>query len=76
GMAAKLLRVVFLAPVIAILPWILRSRSGDGARGQTESGPKPQFLPWYVGGFLRRTSGHRIYSARIQRVSDRAPNSV
>ena len=52
GMAAKLLRVVFLAPVIAVLPWILRSRSGEGARGQTQSGPKPQFLPWYVGGFL------------------------
>lgn len=52
GMAAKLLRVVFLAPVIAILPWILRSRSGDGARSQTEPGTKAQFLPWYVGGFL------------------------
>jgi uncharacterized integral membrane protein (TIGR00698 family) len=50
GMAAKLLRVVFLAPVIAILPWILRTRSGD--RAQTESGTKPQFVPWYVAGFL------------------------
>lgn len=50
GMAAKLLRVVFLAPVIAVLPWILRSV--DGARGQIGSSLKPPFLPWYVGGFL------------------------
>jgi uncharacterized integral membrane protein (TIGR00698 family) len=52
GMAAKLLRVVFLAPVTAVLPWILQSRSSDGVRSQTASGANPQFLPWYVGGFL------------------------
>src|SRR5260370_32882436 len=33
-------------------PVCFRSRSGDGAGEQTESGPKPQLLPWYVGGFL------------------------
>jgi uncharacterized integral membrane protein (TIGR00698 family) len=52
GMAAKLLRVIFLAPVIALLPWILRNRSRNEAQCQMESGAKPQFLPWYVGGFL------------------------
>ena len=52
GMAAKLLRVVFLAPVIAVLPWILQTRSKDKAQTHSDSGPKPQFLPWYVSGFL------------------------
>jgi uncharacterized integral membrane protein (TIGR00698 family) len=52
GMVAKLLRVVFLAPVIAILPWILQSRSRNGTQSQTNSGSKLQFLPWYVSGFL------------------------
>jgi uncharacterized integral membrane protein (TIGR00698 family) len=52
GMAAKLLRVVFLAPVIAILPWILQSRSRNSAQSHTNSGSALQFLPWYVSGFL------------------------
>jgi uncharacterized integral membrane protein (TIGR00698 family) len=52
GMAAKLLRVVFLAPVIAVLPWTLQSRSRDEAQNHTNSGSKPHFLPWYVVGFL------------------------
>jgi uncharacterized membrane protein YadS len=56
GIAAKLLRVVFLAPVIAVLPWILRNRSGDEGDSQTESRTKPPFLPWYVGGFLLTAS--------------------
>jgi uncharacterized membrane protein YadS len=44
--------VLFLAPVIAVLPWILQNRSKDKARAHTNSELKPQFLPWYVGGFL------------------------
>lgn len=52
GMATKLLRVVFLVPVVALLPRILpRSHR---ARIETEGGsqPKPQPVPWYVAGFL------------------------
>ena len=50
GMATKLLRVVFLAPVVALLPRILR----NPARTETESGDqaRPQSIPWYVVGFL------------------------
>ena len=61
GMATKLLRVVFLAPVVALLPRILGSARGrdedtaiDGnppsLRGAT--GIKSVLLPWYVAGFL------------------------
>jgi uncharacterized integral membrane protein (TIGR00698 family) len=52
GMATKLLRVVFLVPVVALLPRILpRSyrahiETDDGSQG------KPQPVPWYVAGFL------------------------
>jgi len=52
GMATKLLRVVFLVPVVALLPRILpRSHR---ARIETEDGSqaKPQVVPWYVAGFL------------------------
>jgi len=52
GMATKLLRVVFLVPVVALLPRILpRSHR---ARTETESGSqtKLQAVPWYVAGFL------------------------
>jgi uncharacterized integral membrane protein (TIGR00698 family) len=52
GMATKLLRVVFLVPVVALLPRILpRSHR---ARIETEGGShaKPQVVPWYVAGFL------------------------
>lgn len=52
GMATKLLRVVFLVPVVALLPRIL-PRS-ERARTETEDGsqPKTQPVPWYVAGFL------------------------
>jgi uncharacterized integral membrane protein (TIGR00698 family) len=52
GMATKLLRVVFLVPVVALLPRILprsyRVRPGteDGSQAKT------QIVPWYVAGFL------------------------
>lgn len=52
GMAAKLLRVVFLAPVVALLPSIMRLRTGNPARSHADSAVKPQMLPWYVVGFL------------------------
>jgi len=50
GMATKLLRVVFLAPVVALLPRILR----NSARTETKAGDqtRPQSIPWYVVGFL------------------------
>jgi uncharacterized membrane protein YadS len=52
GMATKLLRVVFLVPVVALLPRILP----DSQRARTEPGDeshaKPQAVPWYVAGFL------------------------
>ena len=50
GMMAKLLRVVFLAPVVALLPRFVQNSGGDQADGQPTS--KPPVLPWYVGGFL------------------------
>lgn len=52
GMVAKLLRVVFLAPVVALLPRIIRLRTGDPAPSHADSPVKPQVLPWYVAGFL------------------------
>jgi uncharacterized integral membrane protein (TIGR00698 family) len=60
GMATKLLRVVFLVPVVALIPRILPCSH----RAQTEcddpfdklsaggSHAKPQVVPWYVAGFL------------------------
>jgi uncharacterized integral membrane protein (TIGR00698 family) len=52
GMATKLLRVVFLAPVVAVLPRILPSaHSKDSEAGAGEQS-KPQAIPWYVAGFL------------------------
>jgi uncharacterized integral membrane protein (TIGR00698 family) len=52
GMATKLLRVVFLAPVVALLPRIFRDANPN--RGETGSGSQanPQVMPWYVAGFL------------------------
>ena len=52
GMATKLLRVVFLAPVVALLPRILRASNSNGAETATGDQTKPQALPWYVAGFL------------------------
>jgi uncharacterized membrane protein YadS len=51
-MVTKLLRVVFLAPVVAILPSIMRRSVGDGSQSRSESAAKPPLLPWYVAGFL------------------------
>jgi uncharacterized integral membrane protein (TIGR00698 family) len=52
GMATKLLRVVFLVPVVALLPRILPE--SHRIRTETEDGshPKPPAVPWYVAGFL------------------------
>ena len=60
GMATKLLRVVFLVPVVALLPRILPVSHRN--RIETEdpfdklragrSHTKPQVVPWYVAGFL------------------------
>jgi uncharacterized membrane protein YadS len=36
-MVTKLLRVVFLAPVVAILPSIMRRSVGDGAQSRSEN---------------------------------------
>lgn len=52
GMVAKLLRVVFLAPVVALLPRIIRLRTGDPALSHANSAVRPPVLPWYVVGFL------------------------
>jgi uncharacterized integral membrane protein (TIGR00698 family) len=52
GMATKLLRVVFLAPVVALLPRILRASNSNGAETGTGDQARPQALPWYVAGFL------------------------
>ena len=52
GMATKLLRVVFLAPVVALLPRILRDSNQNRTESGTGSPVKPQVLPWYVAGFL------------------------
>jgi uncharacterized integral membrane protein (TIGR00698 family) len=52
GMATKLLRVVFLAPVVALLPRILRASNSDGAETGTGDRARAQVLPWYVAGFL------------------------
>ena len=52
GLAAKLLRVVLLAPVVAVLPLILRTGENRGAGSDTKPGAKTQVLPWYVAGFL------------------------
>jgi uncharacterized integral membrane protein (TIGR00698 family) len=51
GMATKLLRVVFLVPVVAVLPRLLPGshRTGIETGG---SQPKLQVVPWYVAGFL------------------------
>jgi len=52
GMATKLLRVVFLVPVVALLPRILPH--SHRVRTETEDGSqaKLQVIPWYVAGFL------------------------
>jgi uncharacterized integral membrane protein (TIGR00698 family) len=52
GMVTKLLRVVFLAPVVALLPRITRQPIGDPAPGGFDSAAKLPVLPWYVAGFL------------------------
>lgn len=52
GMATKLLRVVFLAPVVAVLPRILGNASTNTSESQTQGQAKPAALPWYVAGFL------------------------
>jgi uncharacterized integral membrane protein (TIGR00698 family) len=52
GMATKLLRVVFLAPVVALLPRIIRSSKANGSEGSPGESAKPPVLPWYVTGFL------------------------
>ena len=52
GMATKLLRVVFLAPVVALLPRMLPRAHENSIKGQTVGRAKPQALPWYVTGFL------------------------
>jgi len=51
GMAAKLLRVVFLAPVVALLPRLIRLRADD-SENHSSSSVKTPALPWYVAGFL------------------------
>jgi uncharacterized integral membrane protein (TIGR00698 family) len=52
GMATKLLRVVLLAPVVALLPRMHRSFNAEGSAERTGEGTKLPVLPWYVGGFL------------------------
>lgn len=52
GMATKLLRVVFLVPVVALLPRILPDSHRTGTETGGESQVKPQVVPWYVAGFL------------------------
>jgi uncharacterized integral membrane protein (TIGR00698 family) len=52
GMVAKLLRVVFLAPVVALLPRLIRLQSNDPVVDHAGSVAKPPLLPWYVAGFL------------------------
>ena len=52
GMAAKLLRVVFLAPVVAALPRIIRSSRANDDEKESGEHAKPPVLPWYVAGFL------------------------
>ena len=51
GMAAKLLRVIFLAPVVALLPRLIRLRPDD-SENHSSSSVKTPALPWYVAGFL------------------------
>jgi len=48
GMVTKLLRVVFLAPVVAILPRIMQHSVRPGMPNVA----KPSVVPWYVTGFL------------------------
>jgi uncharacterized integral membrane protein (TIGR00698 family) len=48
GMVTKLLRVVFLAPVVAILPRMMQHSVRPGAPAVV----KPSVVPWYVTGFL------------------------
>ena len=48
GMVTKLLRVVFLAPVVAILPRIIPHSVSPGS----PKAVKPNVIPWYVSGFL------------------------
>ena len=52
GMMAKLLRVVFLAPVVALLPRLFRLGSDGFGQSRVDSAAKPPLLPWYVAGFL------------------------
>jgi uncharacterized integral membrane protein (TIGR00698 family) len=52
GIATKLLRVVFLAPVVVLLPRIIRKPAHDQTQSQSSSTSKPQVIPWYVAGFL------------------------
>jgi len=60
GMATKLLRVVFLVPVVALLPRILprshrvSTETDDPFDKLRASGShaKPHVVPWYVAGFL------------------------
>ncbi len=52
GMATKLLRVVFLAPVVALLPRILHRSNPSLGEANTGEHANPPMLPWYVAGFL------------------------
>jgi uncharacterized integral membrane protein (TIGR00698 family) len=52
GMATKLLRVVFLAPVVALLPRILRKPGRDRAEIGAGDQARLHSIPWYVAGFL------------------------
>ncbi|MBV8102170.1 MAG: putative sulfate exporter family transporter [Verrucomicrobia bacterium] len=52
GMATKLLRVVFLVPVVALLPRILPHSHRVRAEAEDRSQARPQVVPWYVAGFL------------------------
>jgi uncharacterized integral membrane protein (TIGR00698 family) len=52
GMATKLLRVVFLVPVVALLPRILPRSHRAGTETESGSQTKLQAVPWYVAGFL------------------------
>jgi uncharacterized integral membrane protein (TIGR00698 family) len=52
GMATKLLRVVFLAPVVTLLPRILRDSRRDRAETKAGDQARPPSVPWYVAGFL------------------------
>jgi uncharacterized membrane protein YadS len=52
GMATKLLRVVFLAPVVALLPRILHRSHPSPSEANTGEHANPPVLPWYVAGFL------------------------